>query len=675
MAEEGKGKIEKFNGMNFQWWKMQVEDYLYQKDLYLPLVREKPEEMNASEWAILDRKALATNNKQNNRGRSPTRGRSRSRSRGKSKSKGKTIVCWNCNKEGHRKNDCTEPKKKKGAGGRQGDDEGANMVSSNEQTYDDLCLSATVDDNSKVWYVDSGASIHCTPHKDCFCDYVHGDYGHVTVGNGYRCTIVGKGKVEIKLSNGGTPVLKEIRHIPELQKNLISVSGLDREGYFVAFDEKQWKVTKGSMVVARGERVGTLYTLSSTHNHSISLAFIENQRTTLWHHRLGHLSESGMKILHSKNALPGMKNIQLDFCEGCVYGKQKRVSFRRDGKEKKIERLELVHTDICVPTTVKSLGDDASRKTWIYAIRQKSAIYHTFKKWKVLVENETGNKVKCLKLDNGGEYRDGGFQEYCSNNGIRLIRTVKRTPQENGLAERMNRTIMERARCMRIHADLPLQFWATAVDTAVYLINKSPASAFNGGIPEEEWSEERKKLDSKSQKCVFIGYGGDEYGYRLWDYEHNKIIRSRDVIFDKSRLYKHRLQEHGIEKDNREYMELDEPEDGQVPRTANPEVLNETADTEIGAGDQQLVPETLNLKRSSRSAIHLAKNSAFHSRTKHIQLRYHFIRSLLEDGQLNLEKIEGKNPADMLTKAVKLLKTSLLSDEVLTNVFLRKKKA
>ncbi|KAK3020690.1 hypothetical protein RJ639_045596 [Escallonia herrerae] len=459
MAEEGKGKIEKFNGMNFQWWKMQVEDYLYQKDLYLPLVGEKPEAMNASEWAILDRKA-----------------------------------------------------------------------------------------------------------------------------------IVGKGKVKIKLSNGGTLVLKDVRHIPELQKNLISVSGLDHEGYFVAFGEKQWKVTKGSMVVARGERVRTLYTLS----------------------------------------------------------------------------------------------DDASRKTWIYAIRQKSDVYHTFKKWKVLIENETGNKVKCLKSDNGGEYRDGGFQGYCSNNGIRLIRTVKRTPQENGLAERMNRTIMERAMCMRIHADLPLQFWAAAVDPALYLINRSPLSALNGGIPEEEWSgkpvnysflrvfgciayahinkEERKKLDSKSQKCVFIGYGGDEYGYRLWDYEHNKIIRSRDVIFDESQLYKHKLQEHGIKKDNREYMELDEPEDGQVPRTENPEVLDETTDTEIGAGDQQQVPETLNLRRSSQSAIHLAKNLAFHSRTKHIQLRYHFIRSLLEDGQLNLEKIEGnKNPADMLTKVVDRQKLSLCS--------------
>ncbi|KAK2999025.1 hypothetical protein RJ639_024468 [Escallonia herrerae] len=345
--------------------------------------------------------SVESRGRQNNRGRCPTRGRSRSR--GKSKSKGKTIVCWNCNKEGHKKNDCTEPKKKKGARGRQGDDEGANM---------------------------------------------------------------------------------DVRHIPELQKNLISASGLDREGYFVVFGEKQWKVIKGSMVVARGERVGTLYTLSCTHSHSISLAFTENQRTTLWHHRLGHLSESGMKILYSKNALPGMKNIQLDFCEGCVYGKQKRDNFRRDGKEKKIERLELVHTDVCGPTT----------------------------------------------------------------------------------------------------------FWAAAVDTVVYLINRSPTSALNGGIPEEEWSS-------------------DEYGYRLWDYEHNKIIRSRNVIFDETWLYKNRLQEHGIEKENKEYMKLDEPEDGQVLRTENPEVLDETTDTEIGVGDQQQVPETLNLRRSSRDDMLVAGSS------------------------------------------------------------------
>jgi hypothetical protein len=98
----------------------------------------------------------------------------------------------------------------------------------------------------------------------------------------------------------------------------------------------------------------------------------------LWHHRLGHMSEKGMQILHSRNLLPGLKHVDLEFCENCVYGKQKRVRFLRVGKEKKSEKLELVHTDVWGPAQVSSLGgshyyvtfiDDATRKTWIYCIQ------------------------------------------------------------------------------------------------------------------------------------------------------------------------------------------------------------------------------------------------------------------------------------------------------------------
>ncbi|KAK3001929.1 hypothetical protein RJ639_021282 [Escallonia herrerae] len=118
------------------------------------------------------------------------------------------------------------------------------------------------------------------------------------------------------------------------------------------------------------------------------------------------------------------------FLQGLCLWKAKMDIFRSGGKKKKTERLELVHTDVCGPTTVKFLGnnfnfvsfiDDASKKILIYAISQKSVVYHTFKKWKSIVKNETRNKIKCQKFDNGGEYRDGGFQEYNSNNGIRLI--------------------------------------------------------------------------------------------------------------------------------------------------------------------------------------------------------------------------------------------------------------
>ena len=89
-----------------------------------------------------------------------------------------------------------------------------------------------------------------------------------------------------------------------------------------------------------------------------------------------------------------------------------------------------------------------------------------------MVETEISLKVKYLKLDNGGEYIDGGFNEYCAAQGIRMEKTIPRTPQQNGMAERMNRTLNERTRSIRLHAGLPKTFWANAVSTAAYLINR-----------------------------------------------------------------------------------------------------------------------------------------------------------------------------------------------------------
>ena len=120
--------------------------------------------------------------------------------------------------------------------------------------------------------------------------------------------------------------------------------------------------------------------------------------------------------------MPGLKNVDLDFCENCIYGKQKRVRFLRVGKEKKSEKLELVHTYVWGPAQVSSLSgsryyvtfiDDATRKTWIYCIKNKSDVFDTFKKWKALVEIETGKKLKCLRSDNGGEYCSKEFDRYC----------------------------------------------------------------------------------------------------------------------------------------------------------------------------------------------------------------------------------------------------------------------
>jgi hypothetical protein len=143
-----------------------------------------------------------------------------------------------------------------------------------------------------------------------------------------------------------------------------------------------------------------------------------------------------------------------------------------------------------------------------------------------LVENEIGKNFKCLKPNNGGEYYNREFENYCSYNGICRPKIIPITPQENGVSKRMNNTIMEHARTMRLHVGPPLQFWADFVDNFVYLINRGPSNPLDGGILEEAWMgknlnysilktfgceafvhvdiENKTKLVAKSKKCTFI---------------------------------------------------------------------------------------------------------------------------------------------------------------------------
>ncbi|KAL2248265.1 UNVERIFIED_CONTAM: Retrovirus-related Pol polyprotein from transposon TNT 1-94 [Sesamum indicum] len=128
-------------------------------------------------------------------------------------------------------------------------------------------------------------------------------------------------------------------------------------------------------------------------------------QANLWHNRLGHMSEKGMNVLKSKGRLPELKSVEVGHCEHCVFGKQKRVSFLTTRRTPRKEKLELVHTDLWGPAPVSSLGgstyymtfvDDSTRKVWVYFLKRKSDAFDTFRRWRALVENETGLQVKCL---------------------------------------------------------------------------------------------------------------------------------------------------------------------------------------------------------------------------------------------------------------------------------------
>ena len=182
---------------------------------------------------------------------------------------------------------------------------------------------------------------------------------------------------------------------------------LDDEGYSTSFGKGGWKINKGALVMAKGPKTGTLYTLKTLIGKS-DLAVItkEGNSTYLWHKHLGHMSEKGLKILVGKNLLPCLKSYNLDLCEHCIYGRQRRVSFLRGGHDRKKNVLELVHSDVFGPVNIKSLGgasyfvtfiDDASRKVWTYPMKSKSEVFGIFKKFHVSVERETNKLLKCLR--------------------------------------------------------------------------------------------------------------------------------------------------------------------------------------------------------------------------------------------------------------------------------------
>jgi 5'-3' exoribonuclease 2 len=164
------------------------------------------------------------------------------------------------------------------------------------------------------------------------------------------------------------------------------------------------------------------------------------------------MSELGMAELMKRNLLKGCTLSGKKFCEHCIFGKHKRVKFNTVVHTTK-GTLDYVHADLWGPSRKPSYGgarymltiiDDYSRKVWPYFLKNKDDTFAAFKDWKVMIERQTDRKVKVLRTDNGGEFCGAAFNDYCRQEGIVRHHTIPYTPQQNGVVERMDRTIISR---------------------------------------------------------------------------------------------------------------------------------------------------------------------------------------------------------------------------------------
>ena len=242
--------------------------------------------------------------------------------------------------------------------------------------------------------------------------------------------------------------------------------------------------------------------------------------------------------------LPSIEKLEY-VCEVCTLGKQQRSPFPSGRSWRTPNPLELVRTDICGPFDPISVGgnkyfisfiDDFSRKLWVYLIKGKSVAFTIFKSFKAHVEVESGCKIKILRSNRGGEYTTNEFQDYCRKNGMQQFTTAY-TPQQNGIAERKSRMILDMTRTMLKENYLTKNFWAKTMSRTTYLLNRCPSKSVENMTPQEVWSgykpsvshlrifgciayaqvpeTKRKKLDDRGEKCIFTGYSEELKAYKL----------------------------------------------------------------------------------------------------------------------------------------------------------------
>src|SRR5271155_4114551 len=475
--------------------------------------------------------------------------------------------CNHCNKRGHKEDQCwvKHPELRPEKGRNEG---------RNETTKYAMMATATTKRQSghDIWYTDSGASDHFSPHKDLFTTfrklneaiYIEtAEGGAVGTGIGTTTiTVLGEDDHETELQ------LSDVIYAPNMSFNLFSLAAVYDKGFETRITPGYGlRIFHGNTLVANSVRVsGGLFRLKTPSDAATALAAqvtepVRDLDVTIWHRRMAHLGEDNIRKLAKMVDGMGIKaRTSVGVCEACLQGKQHRQPSHQPGT-RSTEVLELVHSDLCGEIDPTTFGgtkyyllftDDLTRMSHIYPLKKKSSaeVLEKFMEYKAEVEKQTGRVIKRLRTDGGGEY-EKWMGIHLKGSGIIHETTAPYSPDQNGVAERANRTIMERVKSIITEFKLDKRLWMEIVDTVVYLKNRSPTRAV-ATTPYELWQgvkpnlshlriigstayihipkEKRIKLDIHSHKGIMIGYGGTNQ-YKVWDLTRKDIVVSRDVVF------------------------------------------------------------------------------------------------------------------------------------------------
>ena len=389
----------------------------------------------------------------------------------------------------------------------------------------------------------------------------------MTFGDNGKGRIIGHGSI----GNNSSSLIENVLLVDGLKHNLLSISQLGDKGFKVIFESSHCiiKDSQNDKIIFMGHRNENVYTIDISkyvgHNRCFSSMHDESW---LWHRRLGHVNMNLITQLNKNELVRGLPKISFEkdkVCEACQMGKQIKTSFKNKNFISTSRPLELLHIDLFGPSRTTSLGgksyafvivDDFSRYTWVLFLAHKNNVFHEFSKLCRKIQNEKGFTISCIRSNHGREFENVEFESFCDEQGIEHTFSAPRTPQQNGVVERKNRTLQEMARTILHENNLPNYFWAEAVNSSCYILNRVLIRSSLDKTPYELWKNKKPnisyfkvfgskcfilntkdnlgKFDAKSNVGIFLGYSSSSKAYRVFNKKTMVVEESVHVVFDES---------------------------------------------------------------------------------------------------------------------------------------------
>lgn len=416
--------------------------------------------------------------------------------------------------------------------------------------------------------MDSGCSRHMTGEAKWFTSLTRASGDEtITFGDASSGRVMAKGTIKVN----DKFMLKDVALVSKLKYNLLSVSQLCDENLEVRFKKDRSRVLDASeSPVFDISRVGRVFFAnfdSSAPGPSRCLIASENRDLFFWHRRLGHIGFdhlsriSGMDLIRGLPKLKAPKDL---VCAPCRHGKMTSSSHKPVTMVMTDGPGQLLHMDTVGPARVQSVGgkwyvlvvvDDFSRYSWVYFLESKEETFGFFQSLARSLALEFPGALRAIRSDNGSEFKNSAFESFCDSSGVEHQFSSPYVPQQNGVVERKNRTLVEMARTMLDEFTTPRKFWTEAISAACFISNrvflrtilhKTPYELRFGRRPKVSHlrvfgckcfvlkSGNLDKFESRSLDGIFLGYATHSRAYRVYVLSTNKIVETCEVTFDEA---------------------------------------------------------------------------------------------------------------------------------------------